>query len=144
MVGVVLVAFLGGLGLMHAQGNRVRDELTTRMEAVRQRRADIYSATQREAHIVAYWEQVSGMSAPRERDVWEAPLSPRDRALERSRAERIRARDAEITGAENRVHIAIRRYDEAAANYNRYAELVDPSVSRGFPHHVPYSNEVSP
>jgi len=54
--------------------------------------------------------------------------------------------DAEIAGAENRVRIERKRYDEAAADYNRVAGGFNArwvTIFSGHPKRVPMSMEVS-
>ena len=52
--------------------------------------------------------------------------------------------DAELLGAENRVRVEQKRYDEAAAKYNAEARGVGAGLARtfvGLPAEVPMSNE---
>lgn len=135
IVVVVLVSALVAFGMFHVRTARVRDEITTRMEAIRQHRADVHSAMQRQTLVRATWENPIVFNPNR-------LLFSGSVEYDRAMADRIRVRDAEITGAENRVHIAVRRYDAAVADYNRYAESFGTPV--GFPRHVPYADEVSP
>jgi hypothetical protein len=87
---------------------------------------DVDRARSQVANVIARREDV-------EKRVAGAAIDPRDK-------------DAELAGAENRVAIEKRRYDEAAERYNARAATFPNDVWRivfAMPAHVPYSRESS-
>lgn len=86
----------------------LRSLASGRMELVEQKRSDVVSAIHRQHATIA---------------IWSGPFD----------ADRMRSRDAELMGAENRVRIAMHRYDLAAGRYNRV----------WFVTRIPLSNEVT-
>ena len=95
-----------------------RSTLTGSLAAVEQKRAQVHSVVERQARVKALY---AGRAATSESD-------------------------AELLGAENRVRIEQRRYDEAAARYNADAKGLGAGLARalfGLPEAVPMSNEVA-
>jgi hypothetical protein len=81
---------------------------SSRMTLVEQKRADVASALHRQNSTIAIWSGAFDV-------------------------DRVRSRDAELMGSENRVRIAMHRYDVAATRYNRI----------WFVQRLPLSNEVT-
>jgi hypothetical protein len=95
---------------------QAQGSLREELSRVEQKRAQVRNVLERQAHVEA-----------RYRGAADSP-----------------ERDAELSGAENRVSIERRRYDEAAARYNARARSFPASVWArlgGLPTRVPLSNE---
>jgi len=114
--GVAAAALVLGLGAWLVGGS-VERELRVHHADVEAKRAQVVNVLERKAAAERQWR--------------DAPASP--------------GRDAELSGAENRVRIERKRYDEAAARYNaaRGGSFTSFWARRAeLPERVPMSNEV--
>lgn len=116
--GVAAIAAAMSMAIFEIVGVVERDRLASEFEHVEHRRSDVHSATERRNYTLAWWMDI-----------------PRTQENDANRT-------ADLVGSENRVHIAIRRYDTAVAAYNRYAESMTLESTGGMPKHLPYSSEV--
>jgi hypothetical protein len=112
-----LIAGAALLAVLIAVPLWLQSGLRADLSEVQRQRAQVRNVTERQAATVAQWEK--------------APAGP--------------DRSAELSGAENRVRIERKRYDDAAARYNTHAGGPLNSVTAalfGLPTQVPLSNEV--
>ncbi len=115
-IGAAVVAAL--VALVGVMSLSARSTLVTSYAEVSAKRAQVHSVVERQAKVEATF-------------AGRAP-SP--------------DRDAELLGAENRVRIERKRYDEAAAKYNADAQGLGAGLATslfGLPKTVPMSNEVT-
>lgn len=127
---VTMASVLIVLALLSFQvaGMFARSRLAAAWQNVQMRHADVRSAMQRRDTVVAFWGS---------RDLgWCAQPSPACYQI-------FHDRDVEIAGAQNRITVAIRRYDIAARGYNDLTQSNSWGPFNEFPQHAPYSNELT-
>jgi hypothetical protein len=113
---MMLLGLAAVIGVTGLWTYSVRGTLTNLAADVEAKRAQVASVMERQTKVNARYE---GLDATAERD-------------------------AELAGAENRVRVEMRRYDEAATSYNKAAQGLIANLARGIfnlPSEMPLSSE---